>query len=259
MSLRDRRSVEDLKLNGLNIDLYGTGAMFRDMTRVIHELDLEGALYDEKERFVLPMDDLRWFIKDSRKINWIFFILKSKDGWRNIIYPAKLNQEDALIALFDSWQAAISEKKRLLDHLKEDWIRHTDLDHYYSWFGERDEKKRCEAAWAWYRKEHGRHLKATSKFVNINDILFFLDTLDFSLDAKLLHIEKIKKEIKRQQVRANLKGKKQSNFALHEEVRDQLEALVERYGLTRRQIIERLIRNAVIKGLDGENAPVGSD
>lgn len=255
MSLRDKRRVQELGLGGLNIEQYDTRAMFGDMTRAIHELDLEGVLYDEKARFVLPMDDFRWFIKDSRKVNWILLKLKDTDGWRNLICPAKLNREDTLIVLVDSWRASAPKKRRLLDQLKEDWIQHTELDQFYSWFNERDQKKRCEVAWEWYRREHPRTLRATQKFTNLNDLLFFLDAQDFSIDARMLHIAEIRKEFKRQQVRENLKGKKQSNFALPDEVRDQLDELVERYGLTKRQIIERLIRNATINGLDGERAP----
>lgn len=254
MSLRDRRQVQELGLNGLNIEQYNTRAMFRDMTRAIHELDLEGVLSDEKVKFVLPIDDFRWFIKDPRKVNWILLKLRGMDGWRDLICPTKLDKENTLIVLFDSWLAPTPEKRRLLDQLKEDWIQHIELDRFYSWFNERDQKKRCEVAWEWYRKEHPRTLRATQKFTHLNDFLFFLDTQDFSIDARLLHIAEIRKEFKRQQVRANLKGKKQSNFALPEEVRDQLDELVEQYGLTKRQIIERLIRNATINGLDGERA-----
>ncbi|MFM0131222.1 hypothetical protein [Paraburkholderia sediminicola] len=249
MSLRDSERVQDLRLNGLNIGEYGTQAMYWDMAYAIRELNLQGMLFDEREKYILPMDDLRWFIKDSRKINWIFSKLKGMDNLRQLICPAKLNQEDALISTIDAWQAPISEKRHALDRLKEDWNQHTDLDRYYSWFKERDEKKRCEAAWIWYREEHEHYLRTTQKFINLNDILFFLDTLSFSPEARLLHVVEIRKKFKSQQVKANLKGKRQSNFALPEEVRDQLDNLAGRYDMTKRKIIERLIRHAHEHGM----------
>ena len=44
-------------------------------------------------------------------------------------------------------------------------------------------------------------------------------------------------------------GKKQSNFVLPDDVKDQLDALAGQFGLTKKQIIEKLIRYAAKNGL----------
>lgn len=254
MSLRARDRAQGLRLDGLDMDEFGSRAMFEDMANAIREHHLDGALNDEKAMHILPGDDLQWIEKRGRQVNWLLHEIDRRYETPQSKCPPILNQRDTIVALIDSWAAPVAEKQRRLVQLRADWNRHIETDRYYSWFKTGKEKQKCEAAWDWYQKEHGRLLHASARFSKLDDILFFLDTQEFSLEERQFHIEKIKQELKRQQARANLKDKKQSNFALSEEVRVQLESLVAQYGMTRRQIIERLIRNAVINGLDGERA-----
>jgi len=255
ISLRERDRALDLRLDGLNMDEFGSRAMFEDMANAIREHRLYGALNDEKAMHILPGDDLLWIEKRGRQVNWLVHEIDRKYEISRSKCPPILNQRDTVVALIDTWKAPIAEKQKRLVRLRANWNRHLEADRYYSWFKTGKEKQKCEAAWDWYHKEHGRSLHASTKFSKLDDILFFLDTHEFSLEERQFHIEKIKQELKRQQARANLKDKKQSNFALSEEVRGQLEGLVAKYGMTRRQIIERLIRNATIHGLDGERTP----
>ncbi|MGD7189987.1 hypothetical protein ACQCRI_16375 [Ralstonia pseudosolanacearum] len=255
MSLRARDRALDLRLDGLDMDEFGSRAMFEDMANAIRKHRLEGALHDEKAMHILPGDDLQWIEKRGRQVNWLLHQIDTRYETPRSKCPSILSQRDTVVALIDAWEAPVAEKQRRLVRLRADWNRHLETDRYYSWFKTGKEKQKCEAAWDWYQKEHGRSLHASAKFSKLDDILFFLDTQEFSVEERRFHIEKIKQELKRQQARANLKDKKQSNFALSEEVRDQLEGLVAQYGMTRRQIIERLIRKAAINGLDGERAP----
>ncbi|VBI35041.1 Uncharacterised protein [Burkholderia pseudomallei] len=254
MSLRERDRALDLRLNGLNMDEFGSRTMFEDMANAIRKHGLGGALNDERAMHILPADDLLWIEKRGRQVNWLLYEIDRRYEIPRSKCPSILNQRDAVIALIDAWEAPIAEKKQRLIRLRADWNRQLEIDRYYSWFKNGKEKQKCEAAWDWYQKEHSRSLYEITKFSRLDDILFFLDTQEFSLEERQFHIGKIKQELKRQQAKANLKDKKQSNFALSEEVRDQLEGLVAQYGLTRRQIIERLIRKAAINGLDGERA-----
>ncbi|CAE6886672.1 hypothetical protein R75471_02123 [Paraburkholderia domus] len=255
MSLRERDQALGLGLEGLDMDEFNSRAMFEDMANAIREHRLDGALNDEKAMHILPGDDLLWIEKRGRQVNWLLHEIDRRYETPRSKCPPILNQRDTVVALIDAWEAPVEDKQKRLMRLRADWNRQLETDRYYSWFKTGKEKQKCEAAWDWYQKEHGRSLYASTKFSKLDDILFFLDTQEFSLEERQFHIEKIKQELKRQQARANLKDKKQSNFALSEEVRDQLEGLVARYGLTRRQIIERLIRKAAINGLDGERAP----
>ncbi|CAG4886648.1 hypothetical protein [Paraburkholderia saeva] len=255
MVLRDIDREQRLGLTGLDNDKFGMQAMYQDMAAIVRRCGLANPLHDQRTTQLLNAEDLQWIEKRGRQINWLIHEIEKKYETPRSECPPGLNQREAAVALIDSWNIPITDKQRRLARLKSDWNHHLELDRHYAWFKNGKEKQKCEAAWDWYQKEHARSLHASARFSKLHDILFFLDTQDFSLEERQFHIEKIKQELKRQQARANLKDKKQSNFALSEEVRDQLEGLVAQYGLTRRQIIERLIRNAAINGLDGERAP----
>lgn len=255
MVLRDIDRQQRLGLTGLDDDKFGMQAMYQDMASIVRRRGLASTLHDQKVTQLLGADDLQWIEKHGRQVNWLIHEIDKRYEVPRSACPPGLKQRETVIALIDAWNISISEKQQRLARLKSAWNRHSELDGYYAWFKIGKEKQKCEAAWDWYQKEHGRSLHASAKFSKLDDILFFLDTQEFSLEERQFHIEKIKQELKRQQARANLKDKKQSNFALSEEVRDQLEGLVAQYGMTRRQIIERLIRNATINGLDGGRAP----
>ncbi|CAJ3469081.1 Uncharacterised protein [Burkholderia pseudomallei] len=255
MVLRDIDREQRLGLTGLDADKFGMHAMYQDMAAIVRRRGLVSTLHDQKTTQLLSADDLQWIEKRGRQINWLIREIERKYETPRSECPPGLNQRDTAVALIDSWEIPIAEKRRRLTRLRASWNRHLELDRHYTWFKNGKEKQKCEAAWDWYQKEHGRALHASTRFSKLDDILFFLDTQEFSLEERQFHIEKIKQELKRQQARANLKDKKQSNFALSEEVRNQLEGLVAEYGMTRRQIIEHLIRSATINGLNGERAP----
>ena|GEM_PF-760613 len=255
MVLRDIDREQRLGLKGLDDDKFGTQAMYQDMAAIVRRCGLANTLNDQKTTQLLSADDLQWIEKGGRQVNWLIREIDKKYKTPRSQCPPGLKERETVVALIDSWNIPITSKQRQLARLKSDWNHHLELDRHYTWFKNGKEKQKCEAAWDWYQKEHGRSLRAIARFSKLEDILFFLDTQEFSLEERQFHIEKIKQGLKRQQARANLKDKKQSNFALSEEVRAQLEGLVAQYGMTRRQIIERLIRNAAINGLDGESAP----
>lgn len=258
MVLRDMDQHQRLGLRGLSADEFGTKAMYLDMAEAILRVGRANELRDQKTMQFLPSEDLKWIWKDRRLINWLMHEVERMYRVPKSSYPPNLDQKSTIIALIDFREASISEKRLDFERLKERWNRHIQLDNYYSWFREGNEKKKCEAAWDWYQKEHASHFRTTLKFSKLDDILFSLDSLEFSREARQFHIESIKKELKRQQARSNLEGKKQTNFALPEDVRRQLDELVEKYGLTKKQIIERLIKNAAANGLpngDENNHP----
>jgi len=250
MVLRDIDREQRLGLTGLDGDKFGMQAMYQDMASIVRRCGLTNVLNDQKTTQLLGADDLQWIEKRGRQVNWLTHEIDKRYETPRSACPPGLKQRETVIALIDSWNISITEKQQRLMRLRSAWNRHFELDRHYAWFKIGKEKQKCDAAWDWYQKEHGHSLHASARFSKLEDILFFLDTQEFSLEERQFHIEKIKQELKRQQARANLKDKKQSNFALSEEVRDQLEGLVAQYGMTRRQIIERLIRNATINGLD---------
>jgi hypothetical protein len=253
MVLRDMDQKQRLGLRGLSAGEFDTKAMYVDMAHALLRLKLADALHDQKTMQFLPSEDLKWIWKDRRLINWLMHEVERMYRVPKSSYPPNLDQKNTIIALIDFREASISQKRRDLDRLKESWNRHIQLDNYYSWFREGNEKKKCEAAWDWYQREHASHFRTTLKFSKLDDILFSLDSLEFNREARQFHIESIKKELKRQQARSNLEGKKQTNFALPEEVRRQLDELVEQHGLTKKQIIELLIRDAAENGLPDGN------
>jgi hypothetical protein len=253
MVLRDMDRQQRL---GLRLDdrEFGARAMFDEMADVIHRLQLADKLFDEKQMYVLPAHDLQWIEKSGRQVNWLLHELTQNSDTPRLKWPSRLNHKDAVIAVIDFWPDPIADKKKRTERLRRGWLQHLEEDKYFAWLKKDNEKQKCEVAWDWYQDNHHRHLRETSRFAKPDNILFFLDTSGFTLDEKRFHIEEIKKELKRRQARSNLEGKKQTNFALPEEVRRQLDELVEQYGLTKKQIIERLIRHAAANGLPDGNA-----
>ncbi|MFC5427554.1 hypothetical protein ACFPTO_01825 [Paraburkholderia denitrificans] len=240
-------------------DMFMTKAMFLTMADRLGDRYLVEDLSKARTVEILPMHDLSWIEKNGRQITWLvneFEQIFREDRVNDPVYPSVLNSRERLIAMIDYWRQPISEKQRVLNGLRDNWVQHLRLDEYYKWFKEGSEKQKCEVAWDWYCEKYPRLMRSVSKFVKLDDLLSFLDSSNFSSDKRQLHIGEIKKELKRRQSRKNLEGKSQTNLALSDESRHQLDFLVKQQRMTMVAIVERLIQHAARYGMPDETDAV---
>lgn len=206
----------------------------------------------EKATNILPEHCLEWIEKDGRQVNWLLNELEDlfrKDGKRLPKLPAHIKKKEKLIGLMDYLMEVIERKQSILNRLQRRWNQHIKDDTRYSWFQRGSEKQKIEIAWNWYQKNHPQVTRNASKFNNLYDLLYCLDTANIDLDARLFHLTEIKKAFKLNQTKLNLEGKKQTNLALEEEVRDQLNNLAKNNKTTMTLIVEKLIRHAHQNGM----------
>lgn len=240
--------LRKLKL-ALPLDEFGANNM---CDRMAHFIEYERRItYFQEERNItmLREEDLQWIEKSERQSKWLIDELLYEIRIDEPVCPAHLSPREKLIAIIDYWNVPIATKSELLYSLRKDWGRHLEEDKYYKWFKENSEKQKCETAWSWYRKEMPKLTRRENSFNTYEGLLLFLDSSGLKLDEKRLHVVEIKKEWKRRQVSANQEGTKQTNFALPEVVRSQLDTLAIKFGLTKKELVVRLIRNAVKNGL----------
>lgn len=209
-------------------------------------------LEEEKATTILPEHYLEWIEKDGRQVNWLLNELENLFHKEKIDLPklpAHLKKREKLIGLIDYLKERIEKKQNTLDRLRRIWNQHIKDDKHYSWFLRGSEKQKIDIAWEWYQENHPKVTRNASKFNNLNDFLYYLDTSGIDLDARLFHITKIKNAFKLKQTKLNLEGKKQTNLALDEEVRDQLNNLAKNNKTTMALIVEKLIRHAHQNGM----------
>ncbi|WP_312438525.1 hypothetical protein [Janthinobacterium sp.] len=237
-----------LKL-ALPLDEFGANNMCDRMAHFIEDERLIAYFEEERNITILREEDLQWIEKSARQSKWLIDEFLNEIRIDEPVYPAHLSPREKLIAIVDYWNAPIARKSEVLDSLRKDWGHHLEEDKYYKWFKENSEKQKCETAWGWYRKEMPRLTRGKNPFHTYEALLLFLDSSGLKLDEKRLHIVEIKKEWKRRQVSANQEGTKQTNFAFPEDVRSQLDTLAKKFGLTKKELVERLIRHAAKNGL----------
>ncbi|WP_199265326.1 CopG family transcriptional regulator [Alcaligenes faecalis] len=200
---------------------------------------------DTQSRAFVPERDLQWIEKFGRQPAWL--LKKYLQGQRNSVlrYFVGLTEKQKLVLLLDYLDKAIFEKKRILDRLQMAWVQQQVDDRHFDWYdsgGKENEK--CKIAWKWYQINHQWAARHALEFVGKKDVLTFLDSTNFDLDAKLYHLGQIKRKFKAEQTKANRQGKTQTNLSLSEHAREQLDELAKREGKTKTELIELLIHNA---------------
>ena len=213
--------------------------------RLIREIE------NSQSRSFVPERDLQWIEKSGRQPAWL--LKEYSENRRNCtipLFPPCLTARQELIALLDYLDATISRKQFTLKNLKAKWVQQQVDDEHFDWYvsgGKESEK--CKIAWQWYQRTHQRKARHALAFASQKDVLTFLDSTDFDLDAKLYHLEQIKRKFKAEQTKANRQGKTQTNLSLSEQAREQLDELAKKGGQTKTELIELLIQNAYEHGV----------
>lgn len=238
----------------------GTAYLFKDCdfgtsrTReyIARHIDRERSLIDKiearKSHSMVHEEELKWIEKNGRQVD---FLLRKHseiaDRENRVHYPENLTKRQKLIASIDYPNESISKKKSYLRRLKKSWVQQQTDDSLFKWYivgGKEKEKEKCEVAWIWYQKNHNQHACDVEKFEKQEDVLSFLDSTNFTLDSKLLHLEQIKKKHKSLQTKVNRQGKIQTNLSLSEEARRQLDDLAKEKSKTKTDVVEELISQA---------------
>lgn len=195
------------------------------------------------DRYLLPDEQLKWITDNSRQIQWL---TGRVDKLTDRILPRglpHLQGRDRLVAAIDIWQVDLEVKQQDVDRLHHQWRRHKALDSQLEWFADQKEgTKRCLCAWEWLQKNY---LTQYSRQIPISDhqeLLMFFDQEDMGSNERAAIIERIRRLWSKKQFNERSTDKKQVNVMLSKAVIAQLDALAEKHGLKRAQVIESLVR-----------------
>lgn len=198
-----------------------------------------------------------WLLRELEKSNMLlpdFTEQRSKSRILRQTNVAGLNDKETLIARLDYSSKRLENKLRTLNHLREDWDVKQINEKPFSWYtiDRRQEKQKCECAWLWYstKKDPQRtSIRSPPKLSTLEDVLTYIDSVGYSTEEALYHLEQIKKKFKAQQVAANRKNKTQTNLAISNETRKMLDTLARQHRMTKADIVELLIQNAHERGM----------
>lgn len=241
--------LQDMELE-LNIDDFGAPRMRHKMANHIRDKRLITEIVTRQNYALVPEHDISWIEKAGRQPTWLLREFLKDDRHRHPRCPVHLTPREELIALIDYLPESKSRKQRTLQRLQRAWIQHQVEDKHFNWYtvgGKENEK--CKTAWQWYQYNHQRKASHALEFAKKKDVLTFLDGTDFDLDAKLYHLEQIKKKFKAQKTAENRKGKRQTNLSLSSEVRQKLDELAEKQGMKNTELVEWLIKGAYERGM----------
>lgn len=211
---------------------------------------LMAALEHAKGTQLLPDDDFRWVAKDGRQPNWLVRKALQAIGERRLLQPlTTLPIRQQVIAIFDLWDARLSDKKMALIDLEYAWREHLQHDDLFRWFKEEDEKSKCLMAWEWMKEHQPQQTRNELPFARHRELLDFFDRHDATPGEKELYVAKIKRRWGTRKTRENSPNKKQYNFVLTNDVNAALDKLAQGYKLSRTKILEQLILNEAETGL----------
>ncbi|MDH1056128.1 hypothetical protein [Aquipseudomonas alcaligenes] len=204
----------------------------------------------EKDRLLLPNEKLEWIAEDERQYRWLLREIEQMTDLRLPRGLVHLTGRDRLIAMIDLWDVDLAEKASEVELLHRDWLRHKAKDSEFEWFADKKEgEKRCVCAWEWLKKKHLSPLSRQAPISNHQELLMFFDQEDIGRNERTAMIREIKRRWSRKQFDERAADKKQVNVMLSKAVIAQLDALAEKHGLKRAQVIESLVRMEVDAGV----------
>lgn len=238
---------------------YGSPAMCNLIADHINSKEgLLGRLYTLRDT-LLPGHFFDWINARGRLPAWLLHQLNEERNARlphnqimrtrftsdEINFSLYLTPKEEFIVRINLSDEPAQAKESHLQQLQQNWNKHKLNDKYFSWFTRGgNEKKKCQCAWEWYQTAHPHLNTYTQEFSKKEDVLRFLDIAPFTLEAKLQHLDMIKRKFKAQQTRANRQGKAQTNLSLSDDARKQLDSLARKQGKSKTEIVEKLIQAA---------------
>lgn len=110
-------------------------------------------------------DDFRWVAKEGRQPAWLLRKTLQTIGVRLLPQPLKtLPIRQQVIAVFDLWNARLSEKREALGDLEYAWREHLQNDKLFTWFQGKEEESKCSMAWDWMRKHQPQLTRGAPPF-----------------------------------------------------------------------------------------------
>jgi len=204
----------------------------------------------EKDLLLLPNEKLEWIAEDERQYRWLLREIEQMTDLRLPRGLVHLTGRDRLIAMIDLWDVDLAEKASEVELLHRDWLRHKAKDSEFEWFADKKEgEKRCACAWEWLKKKYLSPLSRQAPISNHQELLMFFDQEDIGRNERTAMIREIKRRWSRKQFDERAADKKQVNVMLSKAVIAQLDALAEKHGLKRAQVIESLVRMEVDAGV----------
>lgn len=205
--------------------------------------DITSSFRAKKDRYLLPEEQLAWITASQRQLQWL---TPRIDTLTDRILPrclVHLQGRDRLVAALDIWKIDLEKKQRAVERLHDQWRRHKAMDSQLEWFSDQKEgTKRCLCAWEWLQKNYLKPFSRQIPISNYQELLMFFDHEDMGSNERVAIIQRIRKLWSKRQFNERSADKKQVNVMLPKAVISQLDALAEKHGLKRAQVIESLVR-----------------
>lgn len=208
--------------------------------------DVRRRLSQEKDRFMVLDEHLKWIDGDERQSQWLLGRIEAITDLgplrglpRGAVHLADRNR---LIAMLDLWNADIADKADEIERLRREWLRHKAGDGAFAWFEDKKTgAKRCECAWEWLERNHQPMSRRQLPISNHEDLLIFFDRAKLERNEQKAIIQRIKQRWSRQQFGERTADKKQVNVMLSKTVITQLDELAKKHNLKRGSFLEQLI------------------
>lgn len=204
-----------------------------------------------KDQNLLPVEYLSWIKNNPRQNRWLANKLCEAGllGLDFYSMHASLTDFEKIVLAIDCASSSGQQKIVAVRQLQNEWSGLLNDDVIYDWFQKKDEIARCKFLWDWLRG-HGYFLINTpAEFKNFQDVVIYFDGSFLPKSDKILQIEKIKKAWSQSQYRKSQGGKKQCNLMLAENVILLLDKLSMKYGFSKAEIVELLIKEESEKGV----------
>ncbi|CAI8852368.1 hypothetical protein [Pseudomonas zeae] len=208
--------------------------------------DVRRRLSQEKDRFMVPDDQLKWIDGGERQHQWLLSRVETLTAPgplrglpRGLVHLIGRNR---LIAMLDLWNVDIADKAEEIERLRQKWLRHKAGDSAFVWFEDKKAgARRCECAWEWLTRNHQAISRRQLPISNYQELLIYFDRAKLERNELKAIIQRIKQRWSRQQFDERTADKKQVNVMLSTNVITLLDELAKKHDLKRAQMIELLI------------------
>lgn len=208
--------------------------------------DVRRRLSQEKDRFMVLDEHLKWIDGDERQYQWLLGRIERITDLGPLRGPPRgavhLAGRNRLIAMLDLWNADIADKADDIERLRREWLRHKAGDSAFVWFEDKKAgAKRCVCAWEWLERNHQPISRRQLPISSHEDLLIFFDRANLERNEQKAIIQRIKQRWSRQQFSERTADKKQVNVMLSTTVITLLDELAKKHNLKRGSFLEQLI------------------
>ncbi len=244
-------------LNSAMFDV--SGAHQNEIRRAIDEIsmpNLPKVLVSLYNQTALDESHFGWMkSSNERLIQWLLFVTENAwlnrptressyhKGFVDHTLPPQLSLRDKIIARTDLWDEPLNEKEQLVAGMKKSWgAVQLDARHLLSWL-ERSNGRQHDWVLEYIQRKGGpRSAFGIPQLSNsYNTILSWFDCWPGHRAEKELFLRTMGQRWSQAKYKKKLRGK-QHNFILTKETNNQLNKLKKTWGVSRNQVIERLIQ-----------------